>query len=372
MNLIIDASNIRAGGGITHLKEILTHGDPEKFGFQAVEVWAPRSTIALLPEKHWLKKKDHKLLNGNYFQRLVWKKKIVANRLRNFDVAFTPGTGYYKGKPVVTMCQNLLPLDIGEMNRYFLSNTWLRLQILRWFHLQIFTKVNGTIFLNDYSYNCIPDKVKNRLSKVATIPHGVNERFYSKKNNYESKNIFNFLYVSIIDVYKHQWNIAKAVYELRQDRYPIELSLIGPAYKPALKKLKNVMHQYSTDQKGVKWFGKVEYDNLSKFYFEADAAIYASTCETFGMTLLESMAAGLPIACSNKSSMPEMLKDAGVYFNPEDIESIKQAILKIYEDGELRSMLGHRAQQYARKYSWEKTADQTFEFLANVASSCAG
>ena len=79
----------------------------------------------------------------------------------------------------------------------------------------------------------------------------------------------------------------------------------------------------------MNYIGNVKHKDLIRYYNEADIFIFASSCETFGMILLEAMASGLPIACSKISSMPEILKQNGEYFNPKDPESISKAIMKI-------------------------------------------
>ena len=63
-----------------------------------------------------------------------------------------------------------------------------------------------------------------------------------------------------------------------------------------------------------------------------DAVIYASSCENMPNILIESMASGLPIACSDKQPMPEFLKNGGYYFNANSVDSIQKAIINLIED----------------------------------------
>jgi glycosyltransferase involved in cell wall biosynthesis len=84
--------------------------------------------------------------------------------------------------------------------------------------------------------------------------------------------------------------------------------------------------------------------------------------------LLESMAAGLPIACSNMGPMPEMLGEAGVYFNPEQPDRIALAIRQLIDSRQLRADLAELAFQQAQLYSWQRCAAETFNFLAQVAT----
>jgi len=79
------------------------------------------------------------------------------------------------------------------------------------------------------------------------------------------------------------------------------------------------------------------------------------------------MAAGLPIACSDRGPMPEILGDGGVYFDPENAESISDAILALTTSVELRERTARTAQARARQYSWVRCADETFGFLGRIA-----
>jgi glycosyltransferase involved in cell wall biosynthesis len=88
--------------------------------------------------------------------------------------------------------------------------------------------------------------------------------------------------------------------------------------------------------------------------------------------LIEAMAAGLPIACSNRGPMPEVLGDAGVYFNPESPEEISDALEKLITDRVLRETSAWSAYEEAKKYSWEKCADQTFRFIREVYENSNG
>jgi glycosyltransferase involved in cell wall biosynthesis len=370
MQLIIDASNIKAGGGLTHLRELLSTEGPVKAGFREVFLWAPDATLEKIPAADWLVKCPHPWLNGHYVQLWRWKKQVLPQFVREKQaLLFIPGTGS-SPLPYVTMCRNLLPLDIREMNRYFFSSAWLRLRLLRRLHLAAYRKAAGVIFLNEYCRKVVPQKIQRAMKQTAIIAHGLNPRFFRVPENsvhqpFSLSNPFRLLYVSIINVYKHQWQVAEAVFQLRQEGFHLQLDLIGPAYAPALRHLEKVLGQYSPAA-GVTYHGKAPYEQVHQFYQQADAFIFASTCETYGMVLTEAMAAGLPVACSNHSSMPETAGDAAVYFDPLVIDSIKAAIVRLYQDGGLREELSQKSLEKARSLSWEKCAGETFAFLAEV------
>lgn len=88
------------------------------------------------------------------------------------------------------------------------------------------------------------------------------------------------------------------------------------------------------------------------------------------MVLLEAMASGLPIACSNRGAMPEVLGEAGVFFDPEQPEDIARALRELMGSLHLRTKLAQAGYESAQQYSWGHCADQTFAFLADVAQGC--
>ncbi len=106
--------------------------------------------------------------------------------------------------------------------------------------------------------------------------------------------------------------------------------------------------------------------DLPGYLAEADIFVFASSCENMPNTLVEAMAAGLPIACSQRGPMPEVLEDAGEYFDPEVPESIANALRKLMADPDLRRRLAVRAKRLAARYSWERCARETWSFLVET------
>ena len=107
----------------------------------------------------------------------------------------------------------------------------------------------------------------------------------------------------------------------------------------------------------------VPHKTLLQEYRNADICVFASSCETFGISLLEAMGAKLPIACSDRVGLSEILRDAGIYFNPDSPKSIATALGKLIESADLRQACGERAGRYALDYSWRRCAQETAAFL---------
>ena len=107
-------------------------------------------------------------------------------------------------------------------------------------------------------------------------------------------------------------------------------------------------------------------EQVADLIADADLFVFASSCETFGIALLEAMTVGKPIACSDESSLPETLKDGGEYFDPHDPQSIAQAIRRLIDDPNRRAQLANRAKEHAASYSWTRCARETWQFVTQT------
>jgi glycosyltransferase involved in cell wall biosynthesis len=371
MILGIDASNIRAGGGLAHLVELLRHADPAHFHFSKVIVWSSSATLSKIENRAWLVKEPHRLLEKGLSFSIIWQMLVLKKLIKkhNCSIVFTTCATHIDFLPTVSMCQNLLPFESKEANRYGISWLRLRLLVLTVTQGKSFRSSQGVIFLSEYSKNRVNRLLGLNDSTCPVIPHGVNEMFFNgtarkREARIREKTI---TYVSIIDEYKHQWHVAQAVIDLVKEGYNLKLKLIGASYPPALKKLKRVLGQEKKYENIVEFEGSVDHGTLPDVYTSSDIIVFASTCETFGMILLESMASGRPIACSRSSSMPEILGEAGVYFDSLDISSIKKAIEYLYCNEKAAEELGCMARERAKNYSWTKCSTSTLNYLAKVA-----
>ena len=307
---------------------------------------------------------------------LFWQR-VKASRLaeRACDSLFVPG-GTYIGsfRPFVTMSRNLLPFDPAQRRCYGLSWTRLRLILLEKIQATTFRRAAGVIFLTKIARRAVERRIGALPGQVAIMPHGVAERFRREPrtqepiSTYSLSHPFRWLYVSPIDLYKHQWHVAEAVARVRQEGLPVVIDLVGSVRQSrGLRRLQKVVQRVSPAKDFIRYHGPVPYSQLTNFYHQADGFVFASSCETFGQILLEAMASGLPIACSKRSAMPEILREAGVYFDPESPQSIAEALHGLMVDPDAREQYAWTAYQQAQQYSWSRCAMETFSFLAQVA-----
>ena len=109
----------------------------------------------------------------------------------------------------------------------------------------------------------------------------------------------------------------------------------------------------------VRFLGPIADADLPALYAAADVFVLPSLYEGFGLTILEAMACGAPVACSNTSSLPEVAGDAVLFFDPYDVDQIGAALKRALSDPELRAALRKRGLERARMFSWNRVAQQT-------------
>jgi len=369
LNLGIDASNIRSGGGVTHLVEILRAAKPSNYGISRVIIWGGSKTLEALKDRPWLQKIKSPDLDKSLLKRIFWQRFQFTNAAQAYDcdLLFVPG-GLFTGsfRPYVSMFQNMQIFETSELNREGLSLEWFRLRLLQRSQLRTFIGSSGLICLSEYSLKYIMEYYpKINDLNVRNIAHGINE---IPQNQYQaeiddSSKVLRILYVSTVKKYKHQWNLIDAVGILRKEGYNLFLELIGSGDSKALRKMHQAIDRNKIYGDYVNYHGELNHKATLNFYNKVDIFVFPSSCETFGISLLEAMNSGLPIACSDRGPMSEILKDSGRYFNPLSVKSITNCLRYLIDRPELRKKLGVKSRKYANHYSWEKCAAETFSFI---------
>lgn len=119
------------------------------------------------------------------------------------------------------------------------------------------------------------------------------------------------------------------------------------------------------EQAGVKdrvvFTGPVSDADLPALYSGATLFVFPSLYEGFGLPALEAMACGTPVACSNTSSLPEVVGEAALTFDPLSVEAIAQTIHRALSDADLRADRRQKGLERAAQFTWERTAQQTLQ-----------
>lgn len=214
-------------------------------------------------------------------------------------------------------------------------------------------------------------KEKYKVNRnVYVIPTGIKiEKFYLENNKnlniLEKRNSlgiakddFVILFVGRIGTEKNIDLLLNGMEKLIKLSKKIKLLIIGDG--PDMGYYKEYVYKRKLG-KNVIFTGKVPWDSISEYYLIADIFATASVTETQGLTVIEAMAAGLPVVCINDESFTGTIMNNvdGIIFN--NLEEYIEAITKLYQDRELLKNLGKKARIDAEKYSSEKFATSVLE-----------
>lgn len=364
----IDALRSKSGGAKAHLIGIISNLEPKEFGVKEVHVWSYDELLEKLPDKPWLKKHAPAESKKNIIFQLFWQRFTLSKALRQLrcNILLNLDAGTVNNfSPSVTMSRDMLSYEPGEMERYKYSFAWLRLYVIKYVQAWSLKRANCSVFLTKYASKIIQN-FTGRLEKICYIPHGVGSNFHEeislKKFPKSLNDQIKCIYVSNIAPYKHQIHVIKALKRLRKKGYEIRLDLVGEN----IKYFDLISNEIQGQHDWIKMHGHTDPRMLPKLIADSNIFIFASSCENMPNTLVEGMAIGVPIACSDRGPMPEILTDGGLYFDPEDDLSISESVEEIILNQNIREKIASKAKQLSKQYSWKMCSQKTFKNLVET------
>ncbi|MCP4403593.1 MAG: glycosyltransferase family 4 protein [bacterium] len=210
--------------------------------------------------------------------------------------------------------------------------------------------------------------------KVIVIHHGVDERFTPQaaeavdtvKQRYHIDGDY-LLCVGTLQRRKNISRLLQAFYLLKQKhQHPQKLVLVGQKYADLPEDdIFSTMKRLSLEQ-DVIWTGYIEHEEMPAIMSGAEVFVLPSLYEGFGMPVLEAMACGTPVACSNTSSLPEVSGDNRVVFDPYSVDDMAETLHHLLLKQELRQELSEQGRVRAAHFSWESCARKTLDVLESV------
>lgn len=168
--------------------------------------------------------------------------------------------------------------------------------------------------------------------------------------------------------HKNHMNLLKA-YKILKEEHHTDLKLV---FTGDSKQQKKDIEGYIKDnglEGDIKYLGYLPQEDMPYIFANARMLAFPSIFEGFGIPLVEAMKAGVAIACSECGSIPEVAGDAALYFNAYDPHDIAEKLYQLSRDTGLRKELIARGKRMAEKYSWEKCAKDTREYLQKIISA---
>jgi len=273
------------------------------------------------------------------------------------DVFFTPGHYLPRWAPCPTV-MSIMDLSYIHFPRMFKKrDLW---QLRQWTARSI-KKAKKILTISEHSRNAIIDYYALKPEKVVVTYPGVKMDKSKRKTNlkkYGVKGDF-LLYVGTLQPRKNLNKLIEAFSRLGgQDLKLVIVGKKGWLYKEIFGKVKELGLT-----KKVIFTGYVPYEELSAFYQQAQCFVLVSLYEGFGLPVLEAMHYGCPVVASNVSSLPEVVGQAGILVDPNNIEDIARGIKKAIQN---REELVQKGYKQVKKFSWDKCAKETLKVLEGV------
>lgn len=225
----------------------------------------------------------------------------------------------------------------------------------------------GTV--SDYSKLDICKTYQIKPDKISVVYNGVNEMFKpinpdeitATKNKF-SGGLDYFLFIGALHPRKNISRLIKA-FELFKNKTKSQFKLILAGNKKWWTSEMEQAYQEATYKNDIIFTGRVSQEELIKLMGASYALTYVPYFEGFGIPIIEGMKAGTAVITSNITSMPEVAGDAALLVNPENVESIANALIKISSDKNLRNILIEKSKTQALQFSWDKTAEKVWDLI---------
>ena len=205
--------------------------------------------------------------------------------------------------------------------------------------------------------------------RITVIYNGSDCRVFKPLNGEgESLDGRYILYVGSERPRKNLGRLFEAFAELKPEFNGLKLVKVGPVGRSRTYR-QDTMQKLNclAIKDDVVFVDYVEENDLASYYVSAELLAYPSFYEGFGLPPLEAMCSGCPVVTSNTSSLPEVVGEAGIMVSPDDTGGWVEAMRRVLTDNELRDEMVRKGLEQSRKFSWDRTAQQTLEVYRKFA-----
>jgi glycosyltransferase involved in cell wall biosynthesis len=231
-------------------------------------------------------------------------------------------------------------------------------------------KAKHIITVSNFTKNDIVVRYNIEPKDISVTYNAADEKFQqlSKKGKEAVKSKYTeridyYLYVGALHPRKNIGRLLQAFDSFKSNtKSDTKLLLVGrKAWGNDEMEAVYVSMKYQND---VVFTGRVSDEDLVQIYGAAKSLVYVPYFEGFGMPIVEAQACGVPVITSDKSSMPEVLGDAGLLVDPFSVDSIANAMQALDKNAVLRDDLVTKGNQNLKRFDWQKTADAIFEIIS--------
>ena len=303
--------------------------------------------------------------------RYGWEQSVLPLHLKKLKIDLVHSLGYVM--PLMTSCINLV--SIPDMNmraipEYLPLHKRALLSVLSFFCTQSARRAQRVITISDFSKREIisgtgvnPDKVVvTHLGPLLKTPKWNVAPWETVKESYALPE----RYITAIGGTSRHKNIGRLIEAFRKlkDFYPHTLVIVG--HVPSDIDVSAEMARPGMADR-LRCLGYVPEEYLASILAHAELFVLPSLYEGFGLPVLEAQQAGAPVACSTAGSLPEVAGQGAVYFDPLSTESLETAIRRCLDNPNLLAELRKQGAENLKRFSWNKTAQQTLDIYRQAA-----
>jgi glycosyltransferase involved in cell wall biosynthesis len=231
---------------------------------------------------------------------------------------------------------------------------------------KVLKKVDYILVSSNQTRNDIVYRFDISDDKIRTLYLGVDHNLFKPR---DKERVYDFPYILHVGT-EHPLKNLKVAFEAfsrvkkkHKDLKFVKVGGANPEYREiTLRHVKKLGLQ-----EDVIFAGYVPETSLPGIYSQAQLLIFPSLYEGFGLPVVESMACGTPVVASNAGSLPEVVSDAGITVDPYDTDGFSDAIERVLTDDALRKKMIKKGLTWAKRFTWEKTAEETLKLYEETA-----
>lgn len=207
-------------------------------------------------------------------------------------------------------------------------------------------------------------------AKVCVVGQSCHPQFFQQvslddKERVRKKYSLPERYVVCVGTVEERKNQIAAVKAMARVNADLALVIVGHHQRQYSQALKEEISRLAMEAR-VSFIEDADFADFPALYSNAVCGLYLSVFEGFGIPVLESMCCGVPVVCSNNSSLPEVGGDAALLVDPEDDEAVAAAVDRLSEDAVFRTELVERSYRQAARFSKEKIANELYDVYLKV------
>jgi glycosyltransferase involved in cell wall biosynthesis len=283
---------------------------------------------------------------------------LTAQLLRRRPpVFFSPGFNppLFSSAPFVFTIHDLIQIQLKSVS------TPAKRLFYHWLVKPACHRAYRVLTVSEYSRKQIIEWSGLAEERVVNVGNGVDGPFQPRGPRHEP----GFPYILYVGSFRPHKNLDRLFAAFRELNYPdLHLLLVGtpePAIEARLERL---------EIRGRTGFvSSVSDDTLASVYRGATLLVLPSLMEGFGLPALEALACGTPVAAARSAALPEVVGDAGLYFDPLDVQDMKRVMERVLSDRDLRTCLRVLGPRRAQRFSWDRVVAKVYAVLQEAAGA---